>query len=117
MTFPGLEMTILEFHDFSRFSMTVRTLILFPGLSWNSLELAEDVGVLGWDAGGLQDGDSKGEGAADLQVGQRFLRGEVQRKIQTQTWTLHRAAGSLYHGYTENTRVRYYDFSNESNFK
>jgi len=26
MTFPGLEMTILKFHDFSRFSMTVRTL-------------------------------------------------------------------------------------------
>jgi len=26
MTFPGLEMTILNFHDFSRFSMTVRTL-------------------------------------------------------------------------------------------
>jgi len=24
--FPGLEMTILKFHDFSRFSMTVRTL-------------------------------------------------------------------------------------------
>jgi len=27
MTFPGLEMTILKFHDFSRFSMTVRTLV------------------------------------------------------------------------------------------
>jgi len=27
MTFPGLEMTILKFHDFSRFSMTVRTLM------------------------------------------------------------------------------------------
>jgi len=27
MTFPGLEMTILKFHDFSRFSMTVRTLL------------------------------------------------------------------------------------------
>jgi len=27
MTFPGLEMTTLKFHDFSRFSMTVRTLI------------------------------------------------------------------------------------------
>jgi len=27
MTFPGLEMTILKCHDFSRFSMTVRTLI------------------------------------------------------------------------------------------
>jgi len=26
MTFPGLEMTILKFHDFSSFSMTVRTL-------------------------------------------------------------------------------------------
>jgi len=26
MTFPGLEMTILKFHDFSRFSITVRTL-------------------------------------------------------------------------------------------
>jgi len=26
--FPGLEMTILKFHDFSRFSMTVRTLII-----------------------------------------------------------------------------------------
>jgi len=26
MTFQGLEMTILKFHDFSRFSMTVRTL-------------------------------------------------------------------------------------------
>jgi len=26
MIFPGLEMTILKFHDFSRFSMTVRTL-------------------------------------------------------------------------------------------
>jgi len=26
MTFPGLEMTILKCHDFSRFSMTVRTL-------------------------------------------------------------------------------------------
>jgi len=26
MTFPGLEMTILKFHDFSRFSMTVWTL-------------------------------------------------------------------------------------------
>jgi len=26
MTFPGLEMTILKFHYFSRFSMTVRTL-------------------------------------------------------------------------------------------
>jgi len=26
MTFPGLEMTILKFHDFSRFSMTARTL-------------------------------------------------------------------------------------------
>jgi len=25
MTFPGLEMTILKFHDFSRFSVTVRT--------------------------------------------------------------------------------------------
>jgi len=28
MTFPGLEMTILKFHDFSRFSMTVRTLCI-----------------------------------------------------------------------------------------
>jgi len=28
MTFPGLEMTILKSHDFSRFSMTVRTLYL-----------------------------------------------------------------------------------------
>jgi len=28
MTFPGLGMTILKFHDFSRFSMTVRTLIV-----------------------------------------------------------------------------------------
>jgi len=28
MTFPGLEITILKFHDFSRFSMTVRTLAL-----------------------------------------------------------------------------------------
>jgi len=27
MTFPGLEMTILKCHDFSRFSMTVRTLL------------------------------------------------------------------------------------------
>jgi len=26
MTFPGLEITILKFHDLSRFSMTVRTL-------------------------------------------------------------------------------------------
>ena len=25
-TFPGLELTILKFHDFSRFFMTVRTL-------------------------------------------------------------------------------------------
>jgi len=34
MTFPGLEMTILKFHDFSRFSMTVRTLYMivdYPG--------------------------------------------------------------------------------------
>jgi len=31
MTFPGLEMTILKFHDFSRFSMTVRTLTSQPG--------------------------------------------------------------------------------------
>jgi len=30
MTFPGLEMIILKFHDFSRFSMTVRTLITTP---------------------------------------------------------------------------------------
>jgi len=28
MTFPGLEITILKFHDFSRFSMTVRTLLI-----------------------------------------------------------------------------------------
>jgi len=28
MTFPGLEMTILKFHDFPRFSMTVRTLVM-----------------------------------------------------------------------------------------
>jgi len=28
MTFPGLEMSILKFHDISRFSMTVRTLIM-----------------------------------------------------------------------------------------
>lgn len=61
----------------------------------NSLELAEDVGVLGGDAGGLQDGDSEGEGAADLQVGQSLLRGQVQRKIQTQAQALCGAAGSL----------------------
>jgi len=30
MTFPGLEMAILKFHDFSRFSMTVRTLWFWP---------------------------------------------------------------------------------------
>jgi len=30
MTFPDLEMTILKFHDFCRFSMTVRTLQLAP---------------------------------------------------------------------------------------
>jgi len=29
-TFPGLEMTILKFHDFSRFSMTVRTPCIKP---------------------------------------------------------------------------------------
>jgi len=28
MTFPGLEMTISKFHDLSRFSMTVRALLL-----------------------------------------------------------------------------------------
>lgn len=77
-------------------TFNIRQTILFTGL-WclNSLELAEDVGVLGWDAGGLQDGDSEGESAADLQVGQSFLRGEVQRKVQTQTWTLCWAVGSL----------------------
>lgn len=32
----------------------------------NSLELAEDVGVLGWDAGRLQDGDPEREAASDL---------------------------------------------------
>jgi len=34
MTFPGLEMTILKGHDFSRYSMTVRTL-LYSGLKDN----------------------------------------------------------------------------------
>jgi len=33
MTFPGLEITILKFHDFSRFSMTVRTLCA-AGQTW-----------------------------------------------------------------------------------
>lgn len=40
-------------------------LLIGPGCV-NLLELAEDVGVLGRDAGGLQDGDSEGERAADL---------------------------------------------------
>lgn len=50
----------------------------------NLLELTEDVGVLGRDAGGLEDGDSEGERAANIQVGQSFLGGQVQRKIQAQ---------------------------------
>jgi len=40
MTFRGLEMTILKFHDFSRFSMTVGTLHLYwpsDSLSWTAL--------------------------------------------------------------------------------
>lgn len=69
-----------------------------------SLELAEDVGVLGRDAGGLQDGDSEGEGAADLQVRQSFLRGEVQRKIQTQACTLGWALGS-FDGFMEEKKI------------
>lgn len=77
----------------------------YPGL-WcvNPLELAEDVGVLGRDAGGLQDGDSEGEGAADLQVRQSFLRGEVQRKIQTQACTLGWALGS-FDGFMEEKKI------------
>jgi len=34
MTFPGLEMTILKFHDFSRFSMSVRTLLPGVRMRW-----------------------------------------------------------------------------------
>jgi len=33
MTFPGLEMTILKLHDFSRFSMSVRTLYILSSSS------------------------------------------------------------------------------------
>lgn len=42
-------------------------MVLFMGCL-DSLELAEDVGVLSRDAGRLQDGDPEGESAADLQV-------------------------------------------------
>lgn len=45
----------------------IRQMVLFMGCL-DSLELAEDVGVLGGDAGRLQDGDPEGESAADLQV-------------------------------------------------
>jgi len=46
MTFPGLEMTILKFHDFSRFSMTVRTMKkvgpelghVHPRVGWGGLK-------------------------------------------------------------------------------
>lgn len=70
--------------------------------SWlNSLELAEDVGILCGDAGGLEDGDSKSESAADLQVGQTFMRGEVQRKIQTRPRALCGTVGNLHGGYVE----------------
>ena len=44
----------------------------------DSLELAEDVCVLGRDAVGLQHGDPEGEQAADLQV----LQGAPQRGVQ-----------------------------------
>jgi len=42
MTFPGLEKTILKFRDFSRFSMTVRTLILLQGGGWGGESISED---------------------------------------------------------------------------
>jgi len=36
MTFPGLEITILKFHDFSKFSMTVRILEKTSSDCWYS---------------------------------------------------------------------------------
>lgn len=48
--------------------MNLLLLLLLLLNSVNSLELAEDVGVLGRDAGRLQDGDPEGEAASNLQV-------------------------------------------------
>lgn len=45
---------------------------------WGSLELAEDVGVFGRDAGCLQDGHPEGEGAAQAQMVQGSIQGPVQ---------------------------------------
>jgi len=44
MTFPALEMTILKFHDFSRFFMTVRTLSCILDLNFVQIvSLSKDV--------------------------------------------------------------------------
>lgn len=50
------------------FSVSGITQIVLFTRCLDSLELAEDVGVLGGDAGRLQDGDPEGESAANLQV-------------------------------------------------
>lgn len=46
-----------------------------------SLELTEDVGVFGRDAGGLQHRYPEGEQVADLQVLQRGVHGAVQTRL------------------------------------
>lgn len=46
----------------------------FPWRQVDSLELAEDVGVLWWDASGLQNGDAESEDAAHLQLTSQTLR-------------------------------------------
>lgn len=58
-----------------------------------SLELAEDVGIFGGDAGCLQDGHTEGEGAAQAQVVQGGVQGPIQgsflRAIQEEAFRRH----------------------------
>ena len=49
-----------------------------PAPVQDSLELAEDVGVFGGDAGRLQDGHAEGEGAAQAEVVQGGIQGPIQ---------------------------------------
>jgi len=46
MTFPGLEITILKFHDFSRFSMAVRTLQYKTGKNERSWTTTQTTSLL-----------------------------------------------------------------------
>ena len=70
----------------------------------DSLELAEDVGVLCRDAGGLEDRHPEGEGAPHLQVAQGLLLGQlqgVQARTQPQPQTLQGAEGGLWGSYVQ----------------